>query len=132
MRIMFILQHRLPLSIILLMGNTNGHCRITVLTICFIGWKTYFEFAKFLKVLFRFRFFTICGVVTFLGWKLLLIVYPQYNDLLNGFTYNGHAYYCCFCTFKLQLVSVISCFLRNNEPLYCTIFMDRYQRYHSP
>jgi hypothetical protein len=24
------------------------------------------------------------GLVTFLGWKLLL-VYPQYNDLLNGY-----------------------------------------------
>jgi hypothetical protein len=25
--------------------------------------------------------------------------HPQYNDLLNGFTYNGHAYI-AFCTFK--------------------------------
>jgi hypothetical protein len=34
----------------------------------------------------------IAGVVTFLGWKMFLQLYPQYNDLLNGFTYNGHAY----------------------------------------
>ena len=34
----------------------------------------------------------ISGLVTFLGWKIFLAVYPQYNDLLNGFTYNGHAY----------------------------------------
>jgi hypothetical protein len=36
------------------------------------------------------------GLVTFLGWKLLLLIYPQYNDLLNGFTYNGHAYITAF------------------------------------
>ena len=34
----------------------------------------------------------IAGLVTFLGWKIFLQIYPQYNDLLNGFTYNGHAY----------------------------------------
>src|SRR5690606_7444498 len=32
------------------------------------------------------------GLITFLGWKIVLVIYPQYNDLLNGFTYNGHAY----------------------------------------
>lgn len=29
---------------------------------------------------------------TFLGWKALLAIYPQYNDILHGFTYNGHDY----------------------------------------
>ena len=29
---------------------------------------------------------------TFLGWKALLAFYPQYNDILHGFTYNGHDY----------------------------------------
>ncbi|HJS00976.1 MAG TPA: M20/M25/M40 family metallo-hydrolase [Flavobacterium sp.] len=32
------------------------------------------------------------GLITFFGWKYLLEFYPQYNDLLNGFTYNGHSY----------------------------------------
>ena len=36
------------------------------------------------------------GLISFLGWKLLLLIYPQYNDLLNGFTYNGHAYIAAF------------------------------------
>jgi hypothetical protein len=36
------------------------------------------------------------GLLTFLGWKGLLQIYPQYNDLLNGFTYNGHAYIAAF------------------------------------
>ncbi|MFT5253066.1 MAG: hypothetical protein ACI87N_002093, partial [Flavobacteriales bacterium] len=43
------------------------------------------------------------GVMTFLGWKLLLIVYPQYNDLLNGFTYNGHAYITAFVLLSIAI-----------------------------
>lgn len=46
------------------------------------------------------------GLITFFGWKGLLIVYPQYNDLLNGFTYNGHAYIAGFV-----LLSISICFL---------------------
>ncbi|SEF55332.1 Peptidase family M28 [Flavobacterium urumqiense] len=38
----------------------------------------------------------ITGLITFFGWKALLKIYPQYNDLLNGFTYNGHAYIAAF------------------------------------
>ena len=38
----------------------------------------------------------ITGSITFFGWKALLKIYPQYNDLLNGFTYNGHAYIAAF------------------------------------
>jgi hypothetical protein len=38
----------------------------------------------------------ITALITFFGWKALLKVYPQYNDLLNGFTYNGHAYIATF------------------------------------
>jgi hypothetical protein len=68
--------------------------------------------------------------------EITLIVYPQYNDLLNGFTYNGHAYIAAFVLLSIAIsFGFISCFLRKaiNEPLYCTtIFMDRYQRYHSP
>ncbi|MFV8268944.1 M28 family peptidase [Flavobacterium sp. GT2N3] len=43
------------------------------------------------------------GVITFFGWKALLIVYPQYNDLLNGFTYNGHAYIAAFVFLALAI-----------------------------
>jgi hypothetical protein len=43
------------LSIILWFGYTNGHCWITVLTICFIGIENVFWVCqKFLKVLFRY------------------------------------------------------------------------------
>jgi hypothetical protein len=43
------------------------------------------------------------GLITFLGWKLLLLIYPQYNDLLNGFTYNGHDYIAAFTLLSLSI-----------------------------
>ncbi|WP_431243421.1 M28 family peptidase [Flavobacterium sp. P21] len=45
----------------------------------------------------------IAGLVTFLGWKIVLEVYPQYSDLLNGFTYNGHAYIGAFVTLSIAI-----------------------------
>jgi hypothetical protein len=45
----------------------------------------------------------VSGLITFLGWKLLLIFYPQYNDLLNGFTYNGHDYIAAFTLLSLAI-----------------------------
>ena len=45
----------------------------------------------------------VSGIVTFLGWKLMLLLYPQYNDLLNGFTYNGHDYIAAFTLLSLAI-----------------------------
>lgn len=45
----------------------------------------------------------VSGLITFLGWKLLLLIYPQYNDLLNGFTYNGHDYIAAFTLLSLSI-----------------------------
>jgi hypothetical protein len=46
------------------------------------------------------------GLITFFGWKGLLAVYPQYNDLLNGFTYNGHAYIAAFVLLSVAISMV--------------------------
>ena len=46
---------------------------------------------------------TIAGLVTFLGWKIVLQAYPQYSDLLNGFTYNGHAYIGAFVALSIAI-----------------------------
>ncbi|HEX9825533.1 MAG TPA: M28 family peptidase, partial [Flavobacteriaceae bacterium] len=35
---------------------------------------------------------TINGLVGYFGWPILKTIYPQYNEILHGFTYNGHAY----------------------------------------
>lgn len=48
----------------------------------------------------------IAGGLTYFGWKGLLWAYPQYNDLLNGFTYNGHDYIAAFVLLSLSI-----CFL---------------------
>ena len=45
------------------------------------------------------------GLITYYGWKGLLWLNPQYNDLLNGFTYNGHDYIAAFV-----LLSISICF----------------------
>ena len=46
------------------------------------------------------------GMFTYVGWKLLLNFYPQYNDILQGFTYNGHDYIYAFTSLTLAI-----CFL---------------------
>ena len=46
------------------------------------------------------------GALAFFGWKLLLAIYPQYTDILQGFTYNGHAYIAAFVFLTLAI-----CFL---------------------
>ncbi len=54
-------------------------------------------------------------IATF-GWKLLLVIYPQYQDILHGFTYNGHLYIFAFA----MLTIAVSLF-----------FYKRYLRLHS-
>ena len=46
------------------------------------------------------------GLIAYFGWKLLLNFYPQYNDLLNGFTYNGHYYIAGFVTLTIAICFV--------------------------
>jgi hypothetical protein len=43
------------------------------------------------------------GLITYYGWKGLLLLNPQYNDLLNGFTYNGHDYITAFVILSLSV-----------------------------
>ncbi|MCJ7467067.1 MAG: M28 family peptidase [Maribacter sp.] len=47
----------------------------------------------------------INGVVGYYCWPLLKSLYPQYKDILQGFTYNGHTYIWAFA-----LLSVGVCF----------------------
>jgi hypothetical protein len=43
------------------------------------------------------------GLITYYGWQALLLLNPQYNDLLNGFTYNGHDYIAAFVLLSLSI-----------------------------
>jgi len=45
----------------------------------------------------------VSGITTFFGWKLLLKIYPQYHDILHGFTYNGHDYIGAFVFLSLAI-----------------------------
>lgn len=48
----------------------------------------------------------VAGGITYLGWETLLMIYPQYNDILHGFTYNGHDYIYAFVSLTMAI-----CFL---------------------
>ena len=46
----------------------------------------------------------IAAVLTaYLGWKLLLYIHPQYQDILHGFTYNGYYYIAMFVGFSIAI-----------------------------
>ncbi len=45
----------------------------------------------------------VSGAVAFLGWKVLNEFYPQYKDILHGFTYNGHCYIGFFVFISLAI-----------------------------
>ncbi|EAR02499.1 M28 family peptidase [Maribacter sp. HTCC2170] len=47
----------------------------------------------------------INGVVGYYSWSVLKWVYPEYKDILHGFTYNGHMYILVFVVF-----AVATCF----------------------
>lgn len=58
----------------------------------------------FFKGLFVFiKFMLISALLTYYGWKLLLKIHPQYNDILHGFTYNGHSYIAAFIVLTISL-----------------------------
>lgn len=48
----------------------------------------------------------IAGIIGFFGWKLFLQIYPQYNDIQQGFTYNGHDY-----IYGFICITIAICFL---------------------
>ncbi len=47
------------------------------------------------------------GLIAVYGWKLLLKIHPQYQDILHGFTYNGHWYIAAFSALTLGICFVI-------------------------
>ncbi len=49
----------------------------------------------------------ITGLISYYGWKLLKIIHPQYNDILHGFTYNGHLYIIAFAALAISILFYI-------------------------
>ncbi len=46
----------------------------------------------------------VSGLVGVYGWKLILYLYPQYTEILHGFTYNGHTYIWFFVLLTLGII----------------------------
>ncbi len=59
----------------------------------------------------------LSGGISFLLWKLLLIIHPQYKDILHGFTYNGYAYITGFLFLNLWIIlKIYSYFFKEEKP----------------
>lgn len=49
----------------------------------------------------------VCGIIGFFGWKLILTLYPQYTEIQQGFTYNGHWYIAFFVFLSLAITFAV-------------------------
>ncbi len=49
----------------------------------------------------------VSGGFGFFAWRLVLQLYPQYNDIQQGFTYNGHDYIYGFASIALAFCFII-------------------------
>jgi len=50
-------------------------------------------------------------------WELLLVIHPQYQDILHGFTYNGYQYLMAFCMGALWVLFKIYQKITTEKPL---------------
>lgn len=57
----------------------------------------------------------ICGAVSFFLWKGLLVIHPDYNDMLHGFTYNGYWYIIAFICLNLWLLFFVYKFFSKKD-----------------
>ncbi|WP_245569834.1 M28 family peptidase [Flavobacterium soli] len=79
---------------------------VLFLGLCFVGFgKRILNGREILKgfVLF-FGALLVAGFITFLGWRIVLEIYPEYKEILQGFTYNGHAYIGAFLFLTLSIL----------------------------
>lgn len=45
----------------------------------------------------------LSGLIGFFGWRLIQRIYPHYEEIQQGFTYNGHAYIALFVSLSLAI-----------------------------
>jgi len=45
--------------------------------------------------------------LTFFAWKGILLIHPQYNDIIHGFTYNGYYYIAAFSALTIGLAFLV-------------------------
>ncbi|GAL88081.1 M28 family peptidase [Jejuia pallidilutea] len=54
-----------------------------------------------------FSAFIVSVLIGLFGWKLLLALYPQYGEILHGFTYNGHTYIAAFVCVAVAICCLV-------------------------
>lgn len=86
---------------------------LIVVILLFIGLIGYGIFKKKIEIkeaLYGFIPFLIAlissGILAKFGWELLKIIHPQYNDIQQGFTYNGYTY-----IIALSALTIAICFI---------------------
>jgi hypothetical protein len=70
-------------------------CTLSIFSFLSVVKKNTNDSKSFERIYTIFRFLILTGLI-FFRLEGLLKLYPQYNDLLNGFTYNGHDYIAAF------------------------------------
>ncbi|MGG8496394.1 M20/M25/M40 family metallo-hydrolase [Tenacibaculum sp. TC6] len=90
---------------------------IIFFTIVFIGIKNHkISIAGSLKGFIPFTgALLISGFVSYFLWKLLLIIHPQYNDILHGFTYNGYQYIAAFSLLTVWILFKVYSYFNHNK-----------------
>ena len=56
------------------------------------------------------------GVIGYFSWSALKVLYPQYSDMLHGFTYNGHSYIAAFVLLATGICFWVYSKFRNIRP----------------
>lgn len=94
-------------------------CLLLFAILLFYGFKK--EYLNHRKILIGYAPLLISlitvGLFSFIGWKLIKIIYPQYNDMINKFTYNGIAYIFVFSAFAaLIFLAIYQRFFKKSSP----------------
>lgn len=86
------------------------------LVIVFLGLKTgKLQALSLLKGLWKLvLYLAVMGLSGFYGWKFILWMYPQYREILHGFTYNGYYYIAAFVALSGWIS--LSFYKRNENP----------------
>ncbi|PVW15291.1 M20/M25/M40 family metallo-hydrolase [Marixanthomonas spongiae] len=59
----------------------------------------------------------VCGAIGLFGWKLMVAIYPQYNEIQHGFKYNGHDYVAFFVLLSLSITFYLYRRFANRTPV---------------
>ncbi len=78
---------------------------VVLIILVFVGLgKRILKARDMIRGLFLFLFsLIVSGLSGFLLWKTILLIYPQYKDILHGFAYNGHYYIYAFVALALAI-----------------------------